>query len=158
LDHSPVWVRSSAGYSYGDRDVPFANFYFGGFGNNWIDHLDVKRYRDYYSFPGVDLNAIGGTNYGRLMLEWILPPARFARLGVTSAYLRWARLSLFSTGLVTNMESIADRREVADLGAQLDLRLVTFSLMESTFSLGYAMAFEEKQRMSREFMISLKLL
>ena len=158
IEHSPVWIRTSMGYSHGDRAEPFANFYFGGFGNNWIDHLDVKRYREYYSFPGVDLNAAGGTNYGRLMVEWILPPVRFASAGVTSAYLRWARLSLFSTGLVTNADSRAARRTLANAGAQLDFRLVTFSLMESTFSLGYALAFEEKQRMSRELMISLKLL
>jgi hypothetical protein len=158
IEHSPVWIRTSMGYSHGERAEPFANFYFGGFGNNWIDHLDVKRYREYYSFPGVDLNAVGGTNYGRLMLEWILPPVRFASVGVTSAYLRWARLSFFSTGLVTNVDSRAARRTLADAGAQLDFRLVTFSLMESTFSLGYALGFEEKQKMSRELMISLKLL
>jgi hypothetical protein len=158
LEHSPVWLRTSAGYSYGERSEPFANFYFGGFGNNWIDHLDVKRYREYYSFPGVDLNAVGGTNYGRLMVEWILPPARFSSLGVTSAYLRWARLSLFSTGLVTNLDSEADRQSLVDVGAQLDFRLVTFSLMESTFSLGYAAAFKEQRRMSGELMVSLKLL
>ena len=158
IEHSPIWIRTSAGYSYGGRNEPFANFYFGGFGNNWIDHLDVKRYREYYSFPGVDLNAVGGTNYGRLMAEWILPPVRFASVGVTSAYLRWARMSLFSTGLVTNLDSKAYRRSLANVGGQLDFRLVTFSHMESTFSLGYALAFEERQRASKEFMISLKLL
>lgn len=158
IEHSPVWVRTSAGYAHGGRSEPFANFYFGGFGNNWIDHLDIKRYREYSSFPGVDLNAVGGTNYGRLMFEWILPPVRFESVGVTSAYLRWARLSLFSTGLVTNVDSEAYRRTLADAGAQLDFRLVTFSLMESTFSLGYALAFEKHERPSKEFMISLKLL
>jgi hypothetical protein len=158
IEHSPVWIRTSAGYAYGDRDESFANFYFGGFGNNWVDHLEVKRYRDYYSFPGIDLNEVGGTNYGRLMVEWILPPARFASAGVTSAYLRWARLSLFSAGLTTNVDSEAARRSLVNVGAQLDFRLVTFSLMESTFSLGYAFAFEEKQRASKELMISLRLL
>jgi hypothetical protein len=33
LKHSSVWLRSSAGYSPGDPDQPFANFYFGGFRN-----------------------------------------------------------------------------------------------------------------------------
>ena len=31
---------------------PFANFFFGGFGNNYVDHGDEKRYREYYSLPG----------------------------------------------------------------------------------------------------------
>lgn len=158
IEHLPIWIRTSAGYSHGDRDEPFANFYFGGFGNNWIDRAEVKRYREYYSFPGLDLNAAGGTNYGRAMVEWILPPVRFGSVGVTSAYLRWARLSLFSGGLVTNVDSKTHRRSLVDAGAQLDFRLVTFSLMESTFSLGYAVAFEEHQRPSKEFMVSLKLL
>ena len=48
LSHSSVWFRTSVGYSFGDRNNPFANFFFGGFGNNWIDHLTEKRYREYY--------------------------------------------------------------------------------------------------------------
>jgi hypothetical protein len=158
IEHSPVWLRTSAGYSSGDRSQPFANFYFGGFGNNWVDRLDVKRYRESYSFPGVDLNSVGGTNYGKVMVEWILPPLRFASVGVTSAYLRWARLSFFSTGIATDLESRGDRRSLADIGIQIDFRLVTFSLLESTFSLGYASAFEAETHPSKEFMISLKLL
>ncbi len=42
IDHSSIWVRSALGYSAGDRDNPFANFYFGGFGNNWVDYRDVE--------------------------------------------------------------------------------------------------------------------
>ncbi|MGE5458075.1 MAG: YncE family protein, partial [Methanococcaceae archaeon] len=84
INHSSVWLRTSAGYSYGDRFEPFANFYFGGFGNNWVDNLHEKRYREYYSFPGVELNEISGTNYGKGMLEWNLPPLRFSSLGISS--------------------------------------------------------------------------
>ena len=29
---------------------------FGGFGNNYVDHGEVKRFRSYYSFPGLELN------------------------------------------------------------------------------------------------------
>ncbi|MBA2303014.1 MAG: PD40 domain-containing protein, partial [Acidobacteria bacterium] len=60
LAHSSVWLRSAAGISPGDRDEPFANFFFGGFGNNWVDRGEVKRYREYYAFPGADLNEVGG--------------------------------------------------------------------------------------------------
>ena len=51
-DHSSLWLQLAAGQSWGDRDDTLANFYFGGFGNNWVDHGEVRRYRDYYSFPG----------------------------------------------------------------------------------------------------------
>ena len=156
--HSSIWLRASSGYSYGDRDEPFANFFFGGFGNNWIDYLETNRYREYYSFPGVELNDIGGTNYGKLMLEWTLPPLRFRRVGVTSFYLRWARLSLFSSGIVTNIDAEQYRRRLMNIGGQVDVRLVTWSLLNSTFSFGYAVAFEKYDKPSTELMVSLKIL
>ena len=59
-------------------DEPFANFFFGGFGNNYVDHGNEKRYREYYSFPGADLNAIPGRNFVKSTVEWNLPPMRSA--------------------------------------------------------------------------------
>ena len=35
--HSSIWLRSAAGIGTGNRDNPVANFYFGGFGNNYVD-------------------------------------------------------------------------------------------------------------------------
>ncbi len=158
LMHSSVWIRSSAGYSVGAVDEPFANFYFGGFGNNWIDYQEIDRYRLYYSFPGTEINGIGGVNFARVMLEWTLPPIRFREFGVPSFYFRWARFALFSSALATNLGSEAEKRSLLNAGIQLNIRLVSFSLFNSTLSLGYAFAFEEDQRMSREFMVSLRIL
>ncbi len=158
LDHSSVWLRSSAGYSFGERKEPLANFYFGGFGNNWVDVQDARRFREFYSFPGVDLNAIGGTNYGKLLVEWTLPPLRFRRLGFLPFYSNWAQLMLFSSAIATNMDNSQVRRTAANAGAQLDFKLVIFSTMESTFSVGYAAAFEKGRRSTDEFMVSLKIL
>jgi hypothetical protein len=158
IDHSAIWLRASGGHSFGDRDDPFASFYFGGFGNNWVDHLDIKRFREYYSLPGVEINAVGGRNYAKALAEWMLPPLRFRRIGFTSAYLRWARISLFSSGIVTNLDEDMERRELVDVGAQLDLRFITFSLLESTLSVGYGVALERDRRSSDEFMVSLKIL
>lgn len=157
LDHSSIWLRVSSGYSPGDRGEPFANFFFGGFGNNWIDHQDIRRYREYYSFPGVELNSIGGTTYGKGMVEWTLPPLRFRRLGFTQLYCNWARLALFSTGIVVNPDSKPDRRTLLNAGGQLDFRLVIISSLEATLSLGYAGAFERGQRTDTEFMVSLRI-
>jgi len=158
IDHSSIWLRGAAGYSWGKREEPLSNFYFGGFGNNWVDHREIRRYRDYYAFPGVGLNAIGGTNFGKLLFEWVLPPLRFRRLGGEALYCNWAQFVLFSNAIVTNMDDPHMRTSVADIGAQLDFRLVLFSALESTFSLGYAAAVEDGQKLSREFMISLKIL
>ena len=158
LDHSSIWLRNSVGYSFGGRREPFANFYFGGFGNNWVDYLEAKRYREDYSFPGVELNDIAGTNYAKTLLEWTLPPLRFRRFGFQALYCNWARFALFSSGIITNLDGASQRRRLLNAGGQVDFRLAFLSSLESTFSLGYAIAAERDRAPAKEFMISLKLL
>jgi hypothetical protein len=158
LRNSPVWIRSSAGKSIGDRKQPFANFYFGGFGNNYVDRLDVSRYREYYSFPGVELNEIGATDFVKSMVEWNLPPLRFRRLGTTWLYCNWMRLSMFSGVIGGNLASSADRQGVGNAGMQLDFRVAISSYLNTTFSVGGAVAKDRHGRTSQELMISLKLL
>jgi hypothetical protein len=158
LDHSSLWVRAAVGYSPGDRAEPFANFYFGGFGNNWVDRGEIRRFRQYYAFPGASLNSIGGTNFGKLLLEWVVPPLRFRRFGGGSAYCTWAQLALFSGGIITNIDDAGLSQRVVDAGAQVDFRLVFFSALESTLSFGWAAAVEKQERATDEFMVSLKIL
>ncbi len=104
------------------------------------------------------MNELGGTNFGKMMLEWTLPPLRFRHLGFQSLYANWAHLTLFSTGISTNWDEHRLRRNLVNFGAQLDVKLVIFSNMSATFSLGYATAVEKSKRPSDEFMISLKIL
>lgn len=158
LLHSSVWLRGAAGQSFGDRSSPFANFYFGGFGNNWVDHQDARRYREYYSFPGVEIDEIGGKNFGKLLAEWLLPPVHFRRFGVPGLYLNWTQLMLFTGGIATNVDSNPNKQTFADVGGQLDFKVVMFSLLESTFSFGYAVAAQQDQHLTKEFMFSLKIL
>jgi hypothetical protein len=157
LDHSSVWLRTSAGYSLGKRAEPFANFYFGGFGNNWVDYLEAKRYREEQSFPGINLNAVSGTNYGKAMLEWALPPVRFSRLGVPGFYSNWARFAFFTMGIVTNIDHRPSSKSLMNVGGQVDVRISFLSAFESTLSFGYALARGSGTR-SHEVMVSLKLL
>jgi hypothetical protein len=158
MNHSSLWLRGSAGYSFGDRGNPFSGFYFGGFGNNWVDHEEIKRYREEYSFPGVEIDNIGGVTFAKAMVEWDLPPLRFRRFGIPSFYCNWARIGLFTSAIGTNFDRSSERQVVANAGGQVDFRLVVFSSLESTFSLGYAVAARENQRPTNEFMISLKIL
>jgi hypothetical protein len=159
LDHSSLWFRASAGAALaGDRSEPFANFFFGGFGNNWVDYRDIRQFRDTESFPGLEINQVGGTSYGRAQVEWMLPPLRFRRVGIPSFYLRWAGLSLFATGLMTNVDEAAVRRTVGSVGAQLDVRLVTLSHLNSTLSTGFAMAGERGLPVSTAWMFSFKIM
>jgi hypothetical protein len=158
LGHSSVWFREAAGISPRDRSEPFANFFFGGFGNNYIDHGDEKRYREYYAFPGAELNEIGGRNFLRSMVELNLPPWRFRRAGTPGFYASWMRPALFVTGLSTNLDDASVRRTAVNTGAQLDFRFSVLSVMDMTLSVGGAIAFEDGVAPRREAMISLKVL
>jgi len=156
--HSSIWSRSAAGFSTSDRDLPFANFFFCGFGNNWIDHLDEKRYRELGSLPGTTIDEIGGRNFVKSIAEWNLPPWRFRRAGTPGFYAAWARPAVFAGTLATNVDSAGTRRVVSDLGGQLDFRFGVLSVLDLTLSVGGAVALEPGKPARREAMISLKVL
>ena len=158
LRNSSIWLRTAAGYSPGDRNEPFANFYFGGFGNNYVDRKEVKRYREVESFPGFELNEIGGTNFVKALVDWNLSPIRFRRLGTPSLYAPWLRTSVFAGSLVTNADDSSLRRTVWDIGIQSDLQLQLLTQYRLTLSGGYARGLEHGRRSSDEWMISLKVL
>jgi len=167
VNHSSIWLRSSAGYSFGGRNDPFANFFFGGFVNNWIDHLSEKRYREYYTFPGTRINEVGGTNYVKILFELNLPPLRFRRMGFSALYCNWMRTAIFTSAIQTNIDAdpaivqiqqYGYRRTLFNIGGQIDFRLVSFSNLSSTLSIGIARAFEEDAKAKDEFMISLKIM
>jgi hypothetical protein len=159
LDHSSLWFRASAGTALaGNRSDAFARFFFGGFGNNWVDYRAIRQFREAESFPGIGIDAIGGASYGKVQVEWVLPPVRFRRVGIPSCYFQWADLSLFSIGLMTDVDDTTARRTLAGAGAQLDLRLVTLSHLESTLSIGFAVARERGGPTNSAFMFSFKIM
>jgi hypothetical protein len=159
LNHSSLWFRGSAGTRLaGDRAQPFARFYFGGFANNWVDYRAIKQFRNAESFPGLDINEVGGATYARAQVEWVSPPLRFRHVGIPSAYLRWANLSLFGTALTTDVTESSARGSYRSAGAQLDVRLVTLSNLDSTLSFGFAMASGSGIPFRRASMVSLKIL
>jgi hypothetical protein len=158
LRNSSLWLRSAAGFSPASRNDPFANFYFGGFGNNVLDYRDPKRYREPYRFPGTEIDAVAATNYARAMLDWNLPALRFRRAGTLAMYASWARLSLFGGGLATNFDDPGAQRKLAHLGSQMDIRLQLLTQAQLTLSLGWAQVFESGEKTSHEGMVSLKIL
>lgn len=156
--HSSVWLRTAGGVSPHRASEPFANFYFGGFGNNRVDHREIKRYREHYAFPGARLNEIAGRNFVRSLVEWQLPPIRFSRAGTPGFYLSFLRPALFAGGLVTNLDRAAVRRTAATAGVQIDLRLTMLSSLDMTLSVGGGMRFQRGVPARREAMVSLALL
>jgi len=156
--HASVWLRSAAGVSSGDRDDPLANAYFGGFGNNYVDDGEVKRYRDVLSMPGFELNALGGKSFVKSMLEFNLPPIRFETLGTPGFYVSWGRPALFATALVTDPQDGGFRESAYNVGAQVDFQLQVLHRLPMMLSFGYATGFEGGGRGRDEFMVSLKVL
>ncbi len=156
--HSSIWLRSTAGFADGDRANPYASFYFGGFGNNYVDDGAVKRYREYYSFPGFELNALSGQNFAKSTLEWNLPPKRFRGVGTPGFYLSHIRPAFFYGALVTDPDSNSFRRTVTNLGFQADLQFTILHRLDMTLSAGYALGFEQGDKLDDEWMVSLKIL
>ena len=158
LGHASLWFRQAAGFSPHDRAEPFANFFFGGFGNNYVDRGEVKRYREPYSFPGLELNEIGGRNFVKSTIELNLPPLRFERLGTPGLYVPWLRPAVFVSGLATNLDYAPEQRRIISSGAQLDASIAVLSALEMTFSVGAGIAIEDGRPPRRELMMSLKVL
>jgi hypothetical protein len=158
FDHSSLWLLTSAGYSSGRASDPFANYFFGGFGNNYVDQGEVKRYREHFSFPGFEISEFGGRTYARAIAEWNLPPLRFSSIGTPANYLSWARPALFASYLAVNPDDASLRRELQNVGAQLDLQFYVMHVQEMMLSFGYATGFENGDRIDDEFMLSLKVL
>ncbi len=156
--HSSIWLRNAAGAAFGEIEDEFANFFFGGFGNNYVDRGSVQRYREYYSFPGFELNDIGGRNFHRAMLEWRLPPVHFQRVGTSDFYLSWMRTALFTSSLVTDLDNGSIRDNARNVGVQFDFRFTVMSRLNMTLSMGYAKGFGEGSFEDDEFMVSLKVL
>jgi predicted GNAT superfamily acetyltransferase len=69
----------------------------------------------------------------------------------------WARLTFFSSDLLTNFTSMPSRTNYVNLGTQLDLRVVLFTYLNATFSSGYAAA-DYSGHITTEYMFSLKIL
>jgi DNA-binding beta-propeller fold protein YncE len=156
--HSSIWLRTAGGLSPQRAGEPFANFFFGGFGNNYVDRREIKRYREYYAFPGARLNEIAGRNFVRSLVEWQLPPIRFSRVGTPGFYLSFLRPALFAGGLVTNLDRAAPRSAAATAGGQIDMRFTMLSLLDLTLSAGAGVRIQHGVPARGEAMVSLALL
>lgn len=156
LRNTSLWFRTSAGQSFGEADKTNSYFYFGGFGNNYLDYRAAQQYRGMTSFPGLQIDEIPALNYGKLTAELDLKPIRFRKLGLPGFYSTYARFSLFGMGLMTNIANGESQNNYFSSGIQLDLELVMFTLIKSTLSLGFSRAYGPMEPKD-QFMVSLKL-
>ncbi len=158
--HSSIWSRTAAGAARGDASDSAANFYFGAFGNNYVDDGNVKRYREYYAMPGFGINELAAQRFVKQMVEWNLPPYIFERAGKPDFFLQSLRPAVFVTGLWTDplSSSSNSRRNYSNIGGQIDLKFSVLHWYEMTLSVGYAVGFRSSTRAGDEWMLSLKIL
>lgn len=160
--HFSFWWRNAGGTSLSSEFNPFTRVGFGAFGNNYIDFQGSRRYRGTWSFPGLSFleeRSIVAKDFLKTMAEFVLPPVRFRKFGGLNLYSNWMQFSLFSSALIVKEPVFYGNNQFANAGAQLDMKIVLLSVMESTFSAGYARAWDLVSGQEyREFMISMKLL
>ena len=157
-DNASVWLRGSAGASTGKSYDPAAFFYFGAFGNNYVDNGPVRRYRDWYAYPGFDLQEIKGRSFVRPLVEVNSSPFVFERAGIASFHASWLRAAVFASALWTDPDRPSIRRDYANAGVQFDLRFSLMHWHELTLSFGYAAGFSRGKHAGDEWMLSLKVL
>jgi hypothetical protein len=159
--HFSLWLRSSGGSSFSDIFNPFTRFGFAAFGNNYIDYQQTRRYRSPFALPGLGYDAgrsVIAQRFAKGTAELVIPPLRIRQLGGFNFFANWIQPMLFSSYLYTVNGSFGSN-EFVNLGGQIDLRMVTFSLLPSTLSFGYAKAWDiNGPDQFDEWMISLKLL
>ncbi len=152
------WLRNSIGQAFGKRESSFSNFYFGGFRNNYVDWQPPAQYRKVPAFPGADIDALGGHNFIKTMGELNLRPLRLRGAGTTWIYPTYIRTSFFGTHLMLDPDLEAQRRHVFNTGIQIDIEVVLFSYMKTTWSAGYARKYEESLWPQDQWMFSVRLL
>jgi hypothetical protein len=158
IPHSSIWLRTAAGAADGSKNETVANFYFGAFGNNYVDDKSIKRYHEYNSMPGFGIDEISALNFVKELVEWNVPPYVFENVGTPSFYLTWLRPSVFAAGLWTEPTNSSLRKTYTSIGAQVDLRFTVLHWADMTLSFGAAVGYQGSQRAGNEWMISLKIL
>jgi len=92
------------------------------------------------------------------MGELNLRPIRLRDVGTSWLYPTFIKTSLFGTHLLTNFDHNIDRRHIFNAGAQVDIQLVMFSYLKTTWSVGYARKIQAGLPDTNQWMLSLKLL
>jgi len=156
--NTSFWIRNSIGQSFGNRESGLSYFYFGGFRNNYVDWQASEQYRTPMAFAGAEIDEIQAYNYIKTMGEINLKPLHINNLGATWLYPTYIKSSLFASHLMTNFDRPTNIPHIFNIGAQIDIQLVIFTYLRTTWSMGYAKKLEKGQKPTDKFMLSLKLL
>lgn len=157
LNHASLWLYLDAGAVGGDRNNPLGVFYMGSFLNNYVDSGEVKRYREWDSFPGFAIDEIAARAFGKAVVELNLPPLRFSNVGRPNIFLSSVRPALFA-GLLDAAPANGSAQLYENVGGQLDWNFTAAFRLPMVLSLGDAVGLTRDQRAHNEVMLSLKIM
>jgi hypothetical protein len=158
IRNTSFWIRNATGLSFGKPESPLASFYFGGFRNNYIDWQPVSQYRKTMAFPGAEIDEIAARHFVKTMGELCLRPFRMRNIGTTWLYPTFIRPTIFGTHMAIVTDGYSTLKNLYNIGVQIDLELVLFSYLKTTWSAGYARKMEPSLAPNEQWMFSLKLL
>lgn len=87
-----------------------------------------------------------------------LKPLHLRNIGFTWGYPTYIKSSIFATHLLTDFDNADITRNIFNFGTQVDVQLVMFSYLKTTWSAGYAVMMENGKQNQGQLMLSLKLL
>ena len=151
--HNVLRLQASAGIAGGDA-LSASRFYFGGFGNLPLQYRDPAGYRDVMSLPGLGDRRHQADRFIKITIENALPPVNIS-YAWGDHYLRKMDVSVFTQYVA--LENSGERENYLSIGAQLNLRMLSFYTIESTLSAGYAHTWNASKEQFSEAFISLKL-
>jgi hypothetical protein len=158
IPNAAIWSWTAGGIANGANNPTLANFYFGGFGNNYVDDKAIKRFREPQSMPGFDIDQVSALHFVKELVELDTPPVFFESVGTSALHLSWLRGSLFAAGLWTEPQNPSLRKTYSSFGAQADLRFSVLHWYGMTLSIGYGVGYQGSHKAGTEWMVSLKIM
>jgi len=148
-----VWMfKFAAGLRHTKKDMAIGRFYFGGFGNRYLENESPMQYRKVFRFPGRRIYSLPGKHFVKFMLENKLPPVWFSSLYIGQHALIRSDLSIYSQTLILEPTW---KGSWIDLGAQINFHFRHWFNLESDLSIGVAKAWNRYDS-SWEWFISFK--
>ena len=154
FDHNTLHFKLAAGYHYDNENLIQARFYFGGFGNRYVENEEVKQYRKVFRLPGIPIYSLDTDRFVKIMLENNFPPIRFSNLSFSQHFINHLDFSIYSQALIVKSDV---SNKWLDIGIQGNIVFKHWFNLESTFSAGIAKAWWDKGE-DWEWFLSIKLL
>lgn len=152
--HNTMHIQFASGYHVDNKNLRQARFYFGGFGNRYVENEDVKQYRKVFRFSGIPIYSMEAERFIKIMIENNLPPLRFANLSFSQHFINHIDASIYSQAIIAKSDAA---EKWINIGLQGNIVFKHWFNLESTFSAGIAKAWWDNGE-DWQWFLSIKLL